>query len=215
MSLENMAAQFKGLPMGDLIGGPLNAACESQVRLAMATADFIKVIGFNAPTTPAAGGVVDAYSGGVRTAKFKFSRPVIITPAVTDATGKVTPAVIQQEDVELEVPVLALVNVPALRIMAVDITFDMEVKSSESSKETSDTSAKLEAEMSFGWGMFKGTVKVSGSVATHKENTRSSDNSARYHVEVHAKDTGMPEGLARVLDILQSSVAPKSISAPH
>ena len=63
--------------------------------------------------------------------------------------------------------------------------------------------------------MFKGTVKVSGSVATHKENTRSSDNSARYHVEVHAKDTGMPEGLARVLDILQSSVAPKSISAPH
>jgi len=47
----SMGDQFRGLPMGDLIGGPLTAACDAQVRLANATADFIKVIGFLPPAT--------------------------------------------------------------------------------------------------------------------------------------------------------------------
>ena len=65
-----------------------------------------------------------------------------------------------------------------------------------------------------GFGPFKASVTVSGSVSSHKENTRSSDNSAKYHVEVHAVDDGMPEGLARVMDILQSAVAPRKVGAP-
>ena len=67
--------------------------------------------------------------------------------------------------------------------------------------------------MSFGWGCFKGSVKIQGSVATHKENARSSDNSAKYHVLVHAEDKGMPEGLARVMDILQTACVPRAIGA--
>ena len=47
----------------------------------------------------------------------------------------------------------------------------------------------------------------------HKENTRSSDNSAKYHVQVLAEDTGMPEGLARVLDILHTAIQPAVTSA--
>jgi hypothetical protein len=203
--LVNMASQFKGLPMGDLIGGPLNAACEAQVKLAQATADFIKVIGF----LPPASGATDPYSGGTRTALFKFKRPVEANGPLQNGAPPIS-----EEEVELSVPLLAIVKVPNLSITRVDITFDMEVKSSFSSKESTDAEASLDAEMSFGWGMFKGTVKVHGSVATHKENTRSSDNSAKYHVEVHAEDSGMPEGLARVLDILQTSCAPRKIGTP-
>jgi hypothetical protein len=233
MALENMAASFSGLPMGDLIGGPLNASCDAQIRLAMATANFIKIVGFNVPTDDK-----NVFSGGVRTALFKFRRPVLVSPAkpevvgvpavaeVKDASGNViTPAapevkaakaeaaVIKMEEVELEVPVLAIVKIPSLSITTVDITFDMEVKSAESSKDSRDTQGSLEASASVGWGPFKASVTVKGSVATHKENTRSSDNSAKYHVEVHAVDGGMPEGLARVLDIMAQAVAPKSISA--
>lgn len=203
--LVNMSEQFKGLPMGDLIGGPLNAACEAQVRLANATADFIKVIGFLPPKDPD-----DFSSGGTRTALFRFKRPVDNPNAI--AQGQPGEAMaIYEEEVELEVPMLAIVKVPNLSITTVDITFDMEVKSSFSSKESTDASATLEAQMSFGWGMFKGSVKVNGSVATHKENTRSSDNSAKYHVSVHAEDRGMPEGLSRVLDILQTACAPRKV----
>jgi len=198
----NLSDQFKGLPMGDLIGAPLNAACEAQVRLANATADFIKVIGF----LPPASGSDDPYSGGTRNALFKFRRPVdSLTP------GDISQ--ISEEEVELSVPLLSIVKIPNLSISTVDVTFDMEVKSSFSSKESTDTTASLDAQMSFGWGIFKGTVKVHGAVATHKENTRSSDNSAKYHVSIRAEDKGMPEGLARVLDIMQSACAPRRISA--
>ena len=201
--LVNMSDQFKGLPMGDLIGGPLNAACEAQVKLAQATADFIKVIGFLPPSN-----ADDPYSGGTRTATFKFKRPVD-NPAVKPGD----PGSTMEEEVEMCVPLLAIVKVPNLSITTVDVSFDMEVKSSFTSKESTDAQASLEAEMSFGWGCFKGSVKVQGSVATHKENARSSDNSAKYHVLVHAEDKGMPEGLARVMDILQTACVPRAIGA--
>ncbi len=199
--LVNMSDQFKGLPMGDLIGGPLNAACEAQVKLAQSTADFIKVIGFNAPTSE------DEYSGGTRTALFRFKRPV-------DGTTPGAQNPIMEEEVEINVPLLAIVKVPNLSITEVDVTFDMEVKSSFATKESSDSEATLDAEMSIGWGIFSAKAKIHGSVASHKESTRASDNSAKYHVSVHAEDRGMPEGLARVLDILQTSCAPRAIGEP-
>jgi len=203
--LVNMSDQFKGLPMEDLIGGPLNAACNAQVKLAQATADFIKVIGF----LPPASGSQDPYSGGTRNALFKFRRPVDKPTAIPG-----TPGSTMEEEVEISVPLLAIVKVPSLSITTVDVSFDMEVKSSFSSKESTDAAASLEAEMSIGWGCFKATAKIHGSVATHKENTRSSDNSTKYHVLVHAEDKGMPEGLSRVLDILQTACAPRAISPP-
>jgi hypothetical protein len=132
-------------------------------------------------------------------ASFGFKR---LAPDPSDASKTV------EQHVELDVPLLAIVKVPSLSITKVDITFDMEVKSSFASKESTDASAKMSADMKFGWGPFSATVHLEGSVASHKENTRSSDNSAKYHVQVLAEDTGMPEGLARVLDILHSAIQP-------
>lgn len=197
--LIEMASQFKGLPMGDLIGGPLTAACDAQVKLANATANFIKYIGFMPPSDNDKDGV-----GATRLAKFAYTRPVA-DPA--DASKTI------EESVSLDVPLLAIVKIPSLSITKVDITFDMEVKSSFSSKESEDKSAKFSADAKYGWGGFSVSVHLEGSVATHKENTRASDNSAKYHVQVLAEDSGMPEGLARVLDILQSSIQPR-VAAP-
>jgi hypothetical protein len=90
----------------------------------------------------------------------------------------------------------------------------MEVKSSFSAKESQDYQASMQTEIKVGWGIFSAKVNIQGSVASHKENTRTSDNSAKYTVAVHAEDKGMPEGLARVLDILQTSAAPRKVSAP-
>jgi hypothetical protein len=195
-----MGDQFKGLPMADLIGSPLLAACDAQVKLANASAEFIKVVGFTPPDKDG--------NSDVRNVKFVFDRPV---PLDSNAAAG---AANQTERVELDVPLLAIINVPALAINSVDVVFDMEVKNSETTKESFDAAAKMSADASVGWGPFSLKVHVEGSVSSHKENTRSTDQSAKYHVEVHARDNGMPEGLARVMDIIQSSVAPKSISAP-
>lgn len=43
---ENSTEEFKGLPMRELIGAPLQAACESQQKLAESTLEFITQIGF-------------------------------------------------------------------------------------------------------------------------------------------------------------------------
>lgn len=215
MALEDIAAQFKGLSMGDLIGSPLNAACDAQVRLAQATVGFIQNVGFTQEATDNKDNKGNpVYASRTRTAKFAFKRP-IAPRAPTDAEKEsgITDKFIYQENVEIEVPVLSIVKIPSLAIETVDIIFDMEVKSSESSKESTDTEMELDAQMKFGWGAFSATVNVRGSVASHKENTRSSDNSAKYHVEVHARDSGMPEGLARVMDIMAQAVAPSKVEA--
>lgn len=205
--LVNISSQFKGLPMSDLIGGPLSAACESQVKLASATADFIFAIGFMPSDDPQ-----DPYKTP-RTARFKFNRPTDHPPAGESPGSDTTLPTIYEELVELEVPLLAIVKVPNLSITTVDVSFDMEVKSSFSSVEKKDLEAKTDVEAKIGWGIFSAKVKIHGAVSTHKENTRSSDNSAKYHVSVHAEDSGMPEGLARVMDILQTACAPRRIAA--
>lgn len=43
---ENTTEEFKGLPMRDLIGAPLQAACESQQKLAESALEFMTRIGF-------------------------------------------------------------------------------------------------------------------------------------------------------------------------
>jgi Protein of unknown function (DUF2589) len=199
----NMGDQFKGLPMGDLIGGPLMAACDAQVKLASATADFIKMVGFTPPDS--------AGKSDVRQVQFVFDRPAT---AALPGTQAPTDGTVLTERVELQVPLLAIIRVPALFINTVDVVFDMEVKNSETQKESFDATAKMSAEAKVGWGPFALKVNLSGSVSSHKENTRQSDQSAKYHVEVHAQDTGMPEGLARVMDLINSSVAPRKVGAP-
>ncbi|HBS61398.1 MULTISPECIES: DUF2589 domain-containing protein [Stenotrophomonas] len=204
--LVNISSQFKGLPMGDLIGGPLTAACDSQIKLAQATASFIRSVGFLPPdpanTDPNA-------VGATRTALFRFKRPVDNLDPATKAAQPFA-----EEEVELEVPLLAIVKVPNLSIQKVDINFEMEVKSSFSTKESSDYAASMQAEMKVGWGIFSAKVNIQGSVAAHKETARASDNSAKYTVSVLAEDRGMPEGLARVMDILQTASAPRKVGAP-
>lgn len=188
-----IANQFSGLDMAALIGGPLKAACDAQSMLARSTLNFIEEVGLE-----------KADENGVRrirTANFSFNR-------ATEDTGDGN---VLNEEVEMKVPLLAIVNVPALSIEMVDITFDMEVKSSESSQSTNDKTGELDATAGLKIGPFSMNVKIKGSVSCHESNTRSSDNSAKYHVQVRANQQKTPEGLSRMLDILSSAVAPSSV----
>ena len=192
--LVSMANQFSGLDMAALIGGPLTAACNAQTMLARSTLNFIEEVGLE----PAdAKGVRK-----VRTANFSFDR-----------TADGTDGKMGSENVEMNVPLLAIVNVPALSIDTVDVTFDMEVKSSTSSQSSSDKNAELDATAGLKIGPFSLDVKIKGSISCHESNTRSSDNSAKYHVQVHASQQKTPEGLMRMLDILSSAVAPSAVTA--
>lgn len=181
----SIGSQFAGLDMKNLIGGPLTAAADASILLAQSTADFINRVGFDAEQN-------------VRKANFSFQR---MEP---DADGSMN-----QSEMKVEVPLLAIVPIPNLQIDEVNILFDMEVKQCEKSEQATDMSATINAGLQIG----PLRVSITGSVASHSSNTRSSDNSAKYHVDVSATNHGTPEGLARVLDMMAANVAPTLISS--
>ena len=110
-----------------------------------------------------------------------------------------------------KVPMLPLVPLPSLAITSADIEFTMEVKTSEVDKSSTDTSGSFSATVSGGfWGM-KYSASMSGSVATHKENTRSTDNSAKYNVKVHAEQLPATEGMLKLSDYLTQMLEPSLI----
>ena len=180
-----IAEQFAGLNMDQLIGGPLSAASDASTQLANSTADFINRVGFDS-------------DGKVRTVAFAYQKRSMND----DGTSNL-------DEMKVDVPMLAIVPIPNLQIDEVNILFDMEVKQSEKSESATDLNASLTGTMNL--GIVK--VSVSGSVSSHSSNTRSSDNSAKYHVDVRATNHGMPEGLARVLDMMAANVAPELVGS--
>ena len=196
--MSKMSDQFRGLPMKDLIGGPLQAACDAQILLAQASTDFIKNVGM----VPSAKGK-ETDPMAVRTVDFSFNRPT------QDDKGNVI-----QEKVDLQVPLLAIVNTPALSVKEVDVNFTMEVHETVKDHSESEMSASMDAEAKYSFGLFSAKVHVHGSVASKSEHTRQTDNSAKYDVKVVARDDGMPEGLRKVLDMLNTAIAPSSVSSP-
>lgn len=177
--------QFSGLDMKNLIGAPLGAAADASVQLAHSTAEFINTVGFDK-------------NGKTRTAAFKFNQ-----------MSKNEDGSLENQEMCVDVPLLAIVPIPNLQVDEVNILFDMEVKQSEKSESASDYGGSFSGTANF--GIFKATV--SGSVSAHSSNTRSSDNSAKYHVDVSATNHGTPEGLARVLDMMAANVAPTIASS--
>ena len=114
-----IANQFTGLPMASLIGGPLQAVADAQLSLANTTKNFIETVAF------------DQTKDGdktLRMVEFQYKR--LVTPDGKD-TSDGTPGTV---DMQLNVPFISIVKVPSLFVDSVDITFDMEVKSSEEEK---------------------------------------------------------------------------------
>ena len=202
--------EFSGLPLDVLIGGPLTSACNAQVMLANATQNFINDVGFKTVTSGTGTGATTSLV--TRQIDFEYWQPMPIDNTATTGTAG---SQAQVQNVKISVPLLAIVNVPALMIKSVDITFDMEVKSTEAHSDSTAASATASASASAGWGPFSAQVAISGSVSTAQSNTSSTDRSAKYHVEVRARDEGMPEGLSRVLSMLQRAIAPISVGAPQ
>lgn len=180
-----IAEQFAGLEMDKLIGAPLTAAADASIMLANSTADFINKVGFDG-------------NGSLRTVAFGYQQRSVND----DGTSNL-------EEMKVSVPMLAIVPIPNLQVDEVNVLFDMEVKQSEKSESSLDVGVQFNATAKFG----PVKVSVSGNVSSHQSNTRSSDNSAKYHVDVRATNHGIPEGLARVLDMMAANVAPALVGS--
>jgi hypothetical protein len=169
--------------MAELIGAPLTAVCDAQSNLAAAQYQFIKDIAFE--------------DDGVKTrlVEFDLQRPTE------------TPEGIKVVDTHVQAPFLGLVPIPSLLVEDVNIEFQMEVSATESTKSVSSAEASSKAEASFGW-FSKVKVEVQGKVSSSRENTRSTNQTAKYQVRVIARQQQPTEGLSRLMDVMAQCVAP-------
>ena len=191
--MAGIADQFAGLPIEELIVSPIIGMAKGQAKLNEVTWKYISEVAF-----------VKDEKTGVTTAR---SLDVEMNRVVTNAdTG-------EQEIQKLynKVPMLPLVPLPSLAITSADIEFAMEVKTSEASKDTSASENSYEASAGGKWWGMSFNAKVAGKVATNKENTRSTDNSAKYNVKVHAEQLPATEGMLKLSDYLTQMLEPSLI----
>jgi len=190
--MAGIADNFVGLPIEDLIVSPIVGMAKGQAKLNEVTWRYISEVAF------------EKDKDGKTTAR---SLDVEMNRVVTN--GETGEQEIQK--VYSKVPILPLVPLPSLAITSADIAFTMEVKTSETSKDSSDNETSYEASASGGWWGMKFSASVAGKVATHKENTRSTDNSAKYEVKVHAEQLPPTEGMLKLSDYLTQMLEPSLI----
>ena len=171
------ADSFKGVPMQELISTPLIAASEAQQQLAASTLDFYNKAFFED-------------DGKKHHLEFDLGRPVQ------------APGGIGKEEVHVKEPFLGLVPVPALLIDDVNINFQMEATETSASKsvENADLSAYSTSKC------FGASVSMQGRVVASRENTRSTNPTAKYQVSVSTSQQQQEEGLSKVMDIMASSI---------
>lgn len=186
---DNVSNNFKGLPIAELIAAPLTAACDSQKKLAQSAFEFMTEIGFETA------GTGQDKKTKARLLEFNLERPI---------EGSTT-----TQKIAVQAPFLGLVPIPALLVDDVQIDFQMEVTTTETEKTEEKKDVDTKAEASFKFGCFaRGSVNINGKVSSSRENTRSTNQTAKYQVHVSARQQQPTEGLSKLMDIMASCVEP-------
>lgn len=184
---------FTGLPIGLLICQPLIEVAKGQAELCNVYLDQLFRLAFKTMPNLEKGEAVET-----RTVKFKLNRMVV------DATSGDTKPV----TVVVEAPLLALVPVPAFTMEEATVNFTMEVKDSTSDKLTQSDESTLQSSLS-AWGF---STTISGKVTTSRENTRTSDKTAKYDIYARAAQQPAAEGMAKLSSIFASVIEPITTS---
>ena len=174
---------LSNVPIYTLIAEPLKAACEAQKDLATTLANFIAEVGME-----------DDSGATLKYVEFSYTMPNLNGSGAHTGTNSTY---------TYKVPLLAIINVPALKIDTVDINFEMAVSQSRETTTSLSLSAKYSAWYSPVSVSFKGSLT----------NTSKRAASAVYNVQVRARDSP-PEGLSTMLETLTNTASTVTGSLP-
>jgi len=217
--LVSMAQQFQGLPMNSLIGGPLNAAAKANAAMALTQTKFMLDTCFTKTeikpaTTPV------SYNYKPIMIKMVLTRGVVQPQEAPKGGGAIPPPIIKPMETKFDLPLLTIIPLNSLGVDNVDITFEMEVKSSfsedQSEKKENEIKAAASFEMKIGWGPVSATIKGSASYDHKDSSTHSThyqkSNSAKYTVNVHAGQLPLPKGVNTIIEAYSKSLQPLVLS---
>ena len=100
------------LSLAQLIGAPIHALVDAEAQSAMATARFVRSVGFTGPAEEGSMGDL----GELQMARFKRRR--------RNADGT-------EEDVEVQIPLLSMLPIPALQIKDAELDYTVKIIQSE------------------------------------------------------------------------------------
>lgn len=197
-ALLSMAQQFSGLPVKSLIAAPLDSAAVANGNMARTQTQFMLETCFKKGANDNLEPIMIS---------FELKRSVI------DAEGKPLP---EPVTLQFTLPLLTIIPLNSLAVETVDVTFEMEVKSSMS-KETSQTdskavSAKAEFKAEGRIGPFSVSMSASASYDSKSESSSKehykAENSAKYTISVHAGQLPLPKGVTTIIDAFAKNIAP-------
>lgn len=216
--MANLVQELNSLDFSVYIGGPLQAAVKAQHDASISQVNFIKEVGFT-PAVPAAGST-PAVPSQLRYVDFNYEKSLpnpdygktlqdLKEAGRVEASATAIPATINvsqqflKSAVNLKVPFLTMLTIPALRIDEVTIDFNAKLNSVETQNVSSEFSGNASISAKF-W-----KVKFNAS-ASYKKTTSSTSTTERTYtlgVHVRAVNDELPAGLSRIMDMLEDSIA--------
>lgn len=179
---ESVTKDMQGLPLGLLIAQPILEVAKGQAELCKVYLDSLFKLAF-----------VNGKDGDAKVITFNLNRPVV------DENGETHMVACQ-----VQAPLLALVPLPSFTMDEATVRFSMEVKTQDVRKASTDAESTATGGYS-GWGFH---ADISGKVASHTENTRSTDKSAKYDIYARAVQQQPVEGMAKLSSIFASVIEP-------
>ncbi|MEA3033592.1 MAG: hypothetical protein QOH86_1608 [Sphingomonadales bacterium] len=196
--MADLVAELNSLDFSVYIGGPMQAAIQAQTAASMATVNFIKEVGFE----PGTAGAPDK----IRYVAFKFTK-LVPNPNFNSAQPvSATNQDMISQDVEVSVPFIAMLTMPALRIDELTIDFNAKLTSVETSSVNSEFAASAEL------GINYKVINFKASASYKRTSSRGTSVEKTYNlgVKVTAVNDEIPEGLDRILTMLEDSIVSKA-----
>lgn len=204
---------YPALSLYQLIGAPLHALVDAEKQSALATADFIEQFGFERRRGDEAAGRGGWELGDLRMARFSTRR------SGPDGATR---------DVEVEVPLLSMLPLPALQIKDAELEFFVKIVDVASYRAEA-TAAEPEGGRAAGAGpaaeerpasaldalsqrvQFKGALgrPRSGSVQGRQSMEM------QVHIKVRVEQADVPAGMARLFNLLEHSIQARETAAPE
>lgn len=210
MANVSIGAELQALPLAFLLSAPLTAAIEAQALAAHTTADFLTKVT-----------LAEDINGDLEAVMVQFS----YTSTVPDPQN---PGQTVPKDFTLSVPLMAITQLPYLRINDLSVDFEFKIRDVQSvatrmklaNETTAAVSNKTNVDSSIraGFGRFLsfgGTVKsetemrftATASAAYQRAERHETDRSATYKMHMNAVQDPIPEGMRRVLEIMANAVS--------
>lgn len=109
------------------------------------------------------------------------------------------------KETDISAPLMSIVPIPHLQIDSLNVDFRFEISQTYTDKNTRDKECSVAVETG---GALSPWVKGSlrGSVSSKSSEESSMNRSGQIKISVHASEAPMPEGLAKVLNLLASTI---------